>query len=220
MNYPCGIIKDLLPLYIDDVCNEESRTAVEIHLSECENCRNYYASMKSQEGFILKNIDNSEDMKMADSLKKAKGKILKRVIIASVVSALAVIGIFSLVSVLQTKECVIDYDDNITIIDTLPENISVQVVGYDTLYKCQSIVKTDAGDDTENRIYFYLSTSKWDALFPGKRELSMSLLRPLHKDTDIDKIYYYVGDYSNLENVMTESELAEIDAQATLLWSK
>ena len=69
MNYPCGIIKDLLPLYIDDVCNEESRKAVEFHLSECENCRNYYESMKSPEGFIEKNMDKSEDMNMADRLK-------------------------------------------------------------------------------------------------------------------------------------------------------
>lgn len=220
MNYPCGIIKDLLPLYIDDVCNEESRTAVEIHLSECENCRNCYASMESSEGFIMKNIDNSEDMKMADSLKKAKGKILKRVIIASVMSALVVIGIFSSVSVLQTKECVIDYDNNITIIDTLPENISVQVVGYDTIYMSQERVKVDKGDDTENRIYICLSTSKWDDLFSGEREHSISLLTPLNKDKDIDKIFYYVGDYSNLDKSMTESELAEIDAQATLLWSK
>lgn len=27
MTYPCGIIRDLLPLYIDDVCNEESKQA-------------------------------------------------------------------------------------------------------------------------------------------------------------------------------------------------
>ena len=54
MTYPCGIIRDLLPLYIDDVCNEESKQAVENHLSECEKCRNYYNSMKSTEGFVAK----------------------------------------------------------------------------------------------------------------------------------------------------------------------
>ena len=45
MMYPCGIIKDLLPLYIDDVCNEESRQAVQTHLSECETCRKCYEAM-------------------------------------------------------------------------------------------------------------------------------------------------------------------------------
>ena len=79
MTYPCGIIRDLLPLYIDDVCNEESKQAVENHLSECEKCRNYYKSMKSTEGFVAKENDNSEDMKMAKSLKNVKLKMNKKI---------------------------------------------------------------------------------------------------------------------------------------------
>ena len=46
MNYPCGIIKDLLPLYIDDVCNNESRQAVESHLAECEDCKAEHEKMQ------------------------------------------------------------------------------------------------------------------------------------------------------------------------------
>ena len=79
MTYPCGIIRDLLPLYIDEVCNEKSKQAVENHLSECEKCRNYYESMKSTEGFVAKENDNSEDMKMAKSLKNVKLKMNKKI---------------------------------------------------------------------------------------------------------------------------------------------
>ena len=35
----CDIIRDLLPLYADSVCSEESKKAVTAHLSECEECR-------------------------------------------------------------------------------------------------------------------------------------------------------------------------------------
>lgn len=35
----CKIIRDLLPLYHDGVCSEESRAAVEEHLADCESCR-------------------------------------------------------------------------------------------------------------------------------------------------------------------------------------
>jgi hypothetical protein len=35
----CDIIKDLLPLYVDNVCSEASRKMVEAHLAECGNCR-------------------------------------------------------------------------------------------------------------------------------------------------------------------------------------
>lgn len=79
MTYPCGIIRDLLPLYIDDVCNEESKQAIENHLTECEECQNYYEAMKSIEGFVKKESDNSEDMRMKNSLKKIKSKINKKI---------------------------------------------------------------------------------------------------------------------------------------------
>lgn len=39
MKLNCEIIRDLLPLYSDKVCSEESKTAVEEHLKECEPCR-------------------------------------------------------------------------------------------------------------------------------------------------------------------------------------
>lgn len=79
MTYPCGIIKDLLPLYIDDVCNEESKNAVLEHLSQCEKCRRYYEAMKSVEGFVEMKRDNSEDSKMASSLKNVKNTISKKI---------------------------------------------------------------------------------------------------------------------------------------------
>ena len=33
------IVQDLLPLYHDGVCSDESRAAVEEHLKTCEDCR-------------------------------------------------------------------------------------------------------------------------------------------------------------------------------------
>lgn len=35
----CEIIKDLLPLYYDKVCSNDSRKMVEDHLAECSNCK-------------------------------------------------------------------------------------------------------------------------------------------------------------------------------------
>ena len=37
----CEIIRDLIPLYLDKVCSEDSRKLVEDHLSECSECRKY-----------------------------------------------------------------------------------------------------------------------------------------------------------------------------------
>lgn len=39
MKINCNIIEDLLPLYAENICSEESRTLVEEHCSKCESCR-------------------------------------------------------------------------------------------------------------------------------------------------------------------------------------
>lgn len=40
MKYPCEMVKDLLPLYHDDVCSDSSKKIVEEHLAECSSCKN------------------------------------------------------------------------------------------------------------------------------------------------------------------------------------
>lgn len=39
MKIDCKIIEDLVPLYLDEVCSEESRKAIDAHIEKCENCR-------------------------------------------------------------------------------------------------------------------------------------------------------------------------------------
>ncbi len=38
MKTDCEIIRDLLPLYVDDICSEKSRQMVDEHLKECAEC--------------------------------------------------------------------------------------------------------------------------------------------------------------------------------------
>lgn len=49
MKLSCGIVQDLLPLYEDGLCGEESRAAVEEHLKECSSCRSLLSSMRALE---------------------------------------------------------------------------------------------------------------------------------------------------------------------------
>ena len=46
MKYDHNVIKDLLPLYIDDVLSDSSRQIVDEHLDECEDCREYLNDLK------------------------------------------------------------------------------------------------------------------------------------------------------------------------------
>lgn len=47
MKISCKIAEDLLPLYLDDSCSEDSRAALEEHLKECPSCRAELARMQN-----------------------------------------------------------------------------------------------------------------------------------------------------------------------------
>ena len=47
MNISCKIAEDLLPLYLDSSCSEDSRIALEEHLNSCPSCRAKLERMQS-----------------------------------------------------------------------------------------------------------------------------------------------------------------------------
>ncbi len=229
MTYSCGIIRDLFPLYIDGVCSGESTQAVEEHLSQCEKCRNYYEQMKTANDFYSIKYDSSEDIKMADSLKRIKIKIAKKRAISALTAVAAVIAIFfGTISVLKSIKRDIAYDDNISVTASTPESLkptqggmylSAQIAGHTVLDVTQKRVETENEGEAEVRIYFYATTTKWEDIIADKKTISYHVLTPLNEDNDVDKIFYYIGDYTVLEN-MNQTELSQIDEQSRLLWSK
>lgn len=49
MKNSCDVIRDLLPLYADDACSQESRRVVEEHLAECPECGGMLKRLKNDE---------------------------------------------------------------------------------------------------------------------------------------------------------------------------
>ena len=47
MRNECNIIKDLLPLYVENMVCEDTIYFIEEHISTCEKCRNKLKSMES-----------------------------------------------------------------------------------------------------------------------------------------------------------------------------
>ena len=44
----CGVVRDLLPLYVDGCCGADSRRLVEEHLAGCPDCRRARADMAGE----------------------------------------------------------------------------------------------------------------------------------------------------------------------------
>ena len=63
MKIHCDIIRDLLPLYADEACSEESRRMVEEHLQECPECGSMLERLKNME--IEEGLKNEKDTVIA-----------------------------------------------------------------------------------------------------------------------------------------------------------
>lgn len=74
MKISCEIAQDLLPLYCDGVCSQDSKQAVEAHLEGCEKCR---ADMRLMEQGMGLNLAQTEDNKIVKAATAAwkKGKV-------------------------------------------------------------------------------------------------------------------------------------------------
>ena len=72
MNKNCEVIRDLLPLYADDACSEESRRLVEGHLAECPDCSGMLQRLKNNE------IENGLQMEKQDVIEYGAKKFRKQ----------------------------------------------------------------------------------------------------------------------------------------------
>lgn len=71
--YECGIILDLLPLYIEGMVSSETEEVINQHLLECEACKKAYEEM-SQDIDIC--IEKREQPKRHKFKKKSRVRIL------------------------------------------------------------------------------------------------------------------------------------------------
>lgn len=103
MSKECGIIKDLLPLYADDVCSDESRKAVEEHISNCEDCKGELEKLR-------KSVDVAPQ-KDTEALKRIKKRLRTEKIVVAVISLAAILfaAVGSLI-LLMNMTCQMDYE--------------------------------------------------------------------------------------------------------------
>lgn len=95
----CSLIKDLLPLYIDDLCSKESTEIIKNHLEACSGCKKEYEQLTNQPEIKALDDNSTELIKgVGNMFKKDKKKaIIKTVSIFLVV--LVLLGVFAFLKV-------------------------------------------------------------------------------------------------------------------------
>lgn len=93
MKVSCEIIKDLLPLYHDEVCSNDSRAMIEEHLVECDSCK---AELQAMDEALLIN-KKEQNLKEAEAVKKLsrrwKKGMLKSLLKGALITLLVIVAI-------------------------------------------------------------------------------------------------------------------------------
>lgn len=82
----CAVVQDLLPLYVDGVCSDESKRLVEAHLAECADCRALCTALKESEAETLFQTDTKTVLR-AHAKRQSKLALAMGVLIAVFLTA-------------------------------------------------------------------------------------------------------------------------------------
>lgn len=119
-NIPCGVIRDLLPLYTEELCSEESRALVENHLKDCSGCRSLKESMKKTEPLP---VDSGE------SLKKVKKELRNRRGRVAAMAALLVFVLLVTAFSWYSKPEYYPYSENLISVREFGDKIEISFTG-------------------------------------------------------------------------------------------
>ena len=95
----CSLIKDLLPLYIDDLCSNESAEIIKNHLEICSSCKKEYEQLTNQPVIKFENDNSTELIKGVGNMfkKDKKRAIIKTISIFLII--LTLLGAFAFLKV-------------------------------------------------------------------------------------------------------------------------
>ncbi len=229
MKNSCEVIKDLLPLYYDDVCSNESRSIVEEHLLECNTCKKYLDSI--EDDFIQNDIMEATELKKSDALKIIKKKLFRKNVIVSVISILSVIIVFLGILNYQMP---IAYEDGLLSVDKAYDGVIDIKFNGDNYYSSNALTKTIKKDGiNKNVVYIYYTNSIWTKYIPNyfkKEEYQFSIGNSIMVDygkqgeaiqskEDITAVYYLSGNYRDLA-LMSNEEFEKVAQDAILIWEE
>lgn len=220
MKYPCDIIQDLLPLYLDGVCSEKSKKAVEEHLAECSDCKDFFAAMREADKIEIDTHSANRERQKAASFQAVKKKLFRKQIFAAFASVIVLVAIaFAAVGVLKNTHKVVEYEDNVSV-SMVDGNLIGRLQGSQISQMTSKRVTIITDGQEENYLFFCMYDTKWAELITGSDVFSEYTLYFSDKGADqIDTVYYFTGDYTDIESMSSE-ELQDIIDASELLWSK
>lgn len=183
MKITCNVIKDLLPLYVENMVSEDTRYIVEEHIDSCEKCREQLENMSSS-------IDLPIDINTVP-LRKIKATMRKKKLQAVIFTTMLTIAIIAVViGFLAAPEYIHYHGGLISFIEKDNGMVIVMFSDEVTGYSISSY-PSETGEG-----YVYHITT-WDSIWDRniiKKSVINTVLNP--KGEEVASVYYYNADGS------------------------
>lgn len=231
MMYSCKVIEDLLPLYCDNICSEDSKKIVEAHLEECVACRTQLGQMKEEAS--ISDQEQKEEINETVPLKKLKKKIKKKtlliLLITVICTAIIVTGVYAAVVLVETP---IKYREGLVTLQTFRNgqiNALYHGGNYACVYEMQREIDVDGKKQNASFLYYsknlyakyFEKKSKIPSSFPiDDREAYMEENGVKKKLPKVDMIFYLAKEYDKEVLEMNDEEFFHFMKGAVLLWQR
>lgn len=183
MKVTCNIIKDVLPLYLENMLSDDSCVMVEEHIEQCRECKIYLDEMKN---FNKIPVDTN-----TSPLLKIKSTLRKKKIQTSLLSMMFSIMVLVItISFLTAPEYIPYSEESVTINEI--GNGSILAIFDDTVYG-YNISSYPTEDNTG---YVYHITT-WNSIWNRnikKSNVNNTILNP--NGENVASVYYYQTDGS------------------------
>ncbi|WP_282034981.1 zf-HC2 domain-containing protein [Metabacillus indicus] len=186
MKISCNMIRDILPLYVEDMASQDTRDLVEEHIASCENCKKRLEEMRTFEEPPV-DTDIAPLRNIQNTLRKKKLQTIILSVMVTLVFAVVTIAYLTTPAYISYNEknenavSIIEKDDGTVLL-----NFSEEVSGF-------NVNHYPAAD---NSGYVYDITT-WETIWQqkiNKNNLENTVLNP--NGETVASIYYYNTDGS------------------------
>ncbi|QPC48237.1 zf-HC2 domain-containing protein [Mangrovibacillus cuniculi] len=214
----CGVIQDLLPLYVDDVVSSDTKEMVENHLKHCEECQKEYALMK-------RNLSIPAE-RSTTAFQKINKKWRKRKVVISIFSILlTTLVLFGAFTFLFHFERLIPYSDDLFDIKMDQDNQLVSTYygkSYNSIGEHHPVLVNVNGEEKNVTFISYYQTI---ADSPSNNLINDEKVSPekgyewrFSESEKIDAIYYV--DFERVKYPTNNNTWKELMEQGVLVWER
>lgn len=177
MNMSCGVIRDLLPLYAEDLAGEESKALVAEHLESCPDCRKIYEELKTPPAPAP---DGAEALRAVK--KELRRKRLTAVLLAALLVFLPLFALFAR----STDKIAVPWEKDLVRVESAEDGVlTLSVDGRMSGIESELCTDPDSGETT-------LLLQAWTSWWNERRELPSE--RGTYSVSPVpDRVFYGYG---------------------------